>query len=428
MNTRIFTACFCIIFTCVVAAEATLPYAVVKIYVDDTNGNQMATGSGVVIAEDGLIATDIHLLHAWLGTEDNSLFVRTGQRGYYPIESLVSMSRDNNVAVFRISADGLNTVVPASDYDYTPGERIYIAVDNGVFETQPIEGTVSGIRKDGILELSVPTLEGLRGPLVLNSRGEAIGIASVREGAALAVPLNRVLEIASGGMDKAHDSSVLNRASIKKAKAAVESNRASAEDYLRLGVAYEKAGIAENAVKAFKRAIELKSDYAEAYHGLGIAYAGDGKYEEAAEALEQSVKANPEYAKAFGNLGFLYDYLGRHEEAIASFARAIELKPEYAEAYNGLGVSYAKGRNYEKAIEAFRQALSFMPEFKKARFNLGLGYISLDDRESALHEEALLRLLDPEMADKLHELISFENEDEETYEEEVAGGGDGDDA
>jgi tetratricopeptide (TPR) repeat protein len=428
MKKQLFVACFYIIFICAVHSETTLPKSVVKIYVDDNNGNRIATGSGVVIAGDGLIATDIHLLLSWLGTKDNSLFVRAGENGYHPLETLIRLERDFGVAFFRISADDLNTVVPASDYNYAPEEKIYIAGDNEGFKTEPTEGTVSSIREDGVLELSVPTIEGLRGAPVLNSRGEATGIASVRDGVVLAVPINRVLEIASGGSDKARTSSAFDRARIKKAKAAVESNRASAEDYLRLGVAYEKAGIADNATQAFKSAIELKSDYAEAYHGLGIAYAGEGMYEEAAEALAQAVRINPEYAKAFGNLGFLYDYLGRYEEAISSFTRAIELNPEYAEAYNGLGVSYARERNYEEAIEAFRRALRIRPEFKKARFNLGLSYVNLGDKKSALHEEVLLRQLDPKMAGKLLELIPVEDEDKETDEEEIADDGDGDDA
>jgi tetratricopeptide (TPR) repeat protein len=408
---QLFTACFYIFFIFAIAAEAALPDAVATIYVDDSNGNQIATGSGVIIADNGLIVTDIHLLLAWLGAEDNSLFVRAGENGYYPIETLIHLERDFDIAFFSISADGLNIVVPASDYNYAMGEKIYIAGDNKGFKTKPVEGTVKGIHEDGVIELSVPTFEGLRGALVLNSRGEATGMVAVREDTALAIPISRALELASGGTEKVPASSVLNGTSIKKAKAAVESNRASAEDYLRLGVAYEKA-----------------SDYAEAYHGLGIAYAGEGMYEEAAEALEQAIRINPNYAKALGNLGFLYDYLGRHEEAISSFARAIELKPEYAEAYNGLGVSYAKEKNYEEAIEAFRSALRIRPEFKKARFNLGLSYVSLGDKKSALHEEVLLRQLDPKMAGKLLELIPVEDEDKETDEEEIADDGDGDDA
>jgi tetratricopeptide (TPR) repeat protein len=427
MRPQIFTSCFYIFFICAIAAEAALPNAVATIYVDDNNGNQIASGSGVVITDDGLIATDIRLLLAWLGAEDNSLFVRAEENGYYPLGTLVRLESDFGIAFFSISANDLNTVVPSSDYTYTLGEKIYIAGDNEGFKTESVEGIVSDIREDGVLELSVPTVEGLSGAPVLNSQGETTGMVAVRGDTALAIPISRVLELASGGMEKAPASSVLNGASIKKAKAAVESNRASAEDYLRLGVAYEKAGIADNATKAFKSAIELNPDYAEAYHGLGIAYAGEGMYEEAAEALEQAIRVNPNYAKALGNLGFLYDYLGRHEEAISSFARAIELKPEYAEAYNGLGVSYAKEKNYEEAIEAFRSALRIKPEYKKSRFNLGLSYLNLGDKESALHEAILLRRLDPEIADKLLELISVEDEDEETEEEKTADYGVGDD-
>jgi tetratricopeptide (TPR) repeat protein len=310
--------------------------AVVTIYVESNEGHRLATGNGLVINPDGLIATEEHSILRWLEAEDNTVFVRTAENVYYPIDSLIALDSESGVAVLRINATGLKTA-----------------------------------RLEEALKAQVMALLKPRGDAEKNSSAGAIN----------------------------------------EAKERAVSNPGDASAYLGLGVAYKRAGMDEEAFKTFKQALRARPDYAEAYHGLGVLYARKGMYEETVEALRQAVRIRPDYAEAHGNLGFVYDFLGRHEEAVASFMKALRARPDYAEAYNGLGVSYAREGMYLKAIHVFEQALRIKPEFGKAHFNLGLSYLVLGDEEAAMLQHDYLEQLDPELAERLYDLMDYEQGD-----------------
>jgi len=60
---------------------------------------------------------------------------------------------------------------------------------------------------------------------------------------------------------------------------------------------------------------------------------------------------------------------------------------------------------YKEAIEAYKQAIRITPDLANAHYNLGVAYLILNDRGSALEEYKILKELNPEMANKLFNLI-----------------------
>ena len=403
-------------------ARAQVENALMTIFVEDSSGRRLATGNGVLLSSDGLVATDMQLVLAWLKSDRNSLVVRAGDRGYFPIDTLLSIDREKGVALFKIDVRGIAMPELAVEHVPVKGEEISLIGSLDGLKTETAWGFVKGPPSDGVFGISVPVQPNFRGGPVIDAEGKIMGVALFRGGEDVALTIRSVLDMAGRKLEEHATADVTSQmARIKKAKTAVEESRATAEDYFRLGVAYNKAGMAEKAAEAFAKAVKLKPDFAVAYHGLGVSYAKVGKYEEAVEALERAVEIKPDLAEAHGNLGFLYDHLGRPEEAAEAFREALRLKPDYAEAYNGLGVVLAREKKYEESIGLFKQALRIRPELKKARFNLALSYISLEDVESALSQERLLREIDPELADRLLDFLDTGGSEEEP--EGLGGGG-----
>jgi|GEM_PF-5342067 len=414
MKPRLVAACIIVLFICGMAAAAELPDSAVTIYVEDNSGQRITTGSGVIISKDGVIATDMDIVLAWLESDNNSLFVRTDKNGYYPMKALITVARGMGVALFSVHEGGqMHTGAPPST-EPEKGDKITLLADAGGPEAVSRDGKIIGELPDGLMEISAKVSDMFKGAPAVNSSGRVVGIAVKAGGKNALVPMSVATalsltesdETAAKASGKISEQTIPNTIVLKKAKAAATSERAGADDYLHLGVAYAKTGMFEEATEAYKKAIEIKPKYAEAYHGLGVAYASLKKYDEAVEAMEKAVQLDSHYTQAFANLGFLYDFLGDYEKAKASFDRAIELEPEFAEAYNGLGVAEARVQHYEDAIEDFKQALRIKPEFAQARFNLGLSYVSMEDKQSAKEEEASLRAMSPDLADQLLEIIN----------------------
>ncbi len=72
-----------------------------------------------------------------------------------------------------------------------------------------------------------------------------------------------------------------------------------------------------------------------------------------------------------------------------------------------IGNSYYELGKYEDAIKSFKQAIRIDPDFAEAHYNLGGVYSCLNDRDSALEQYEISKSLDPELANKLFNFISW---------------------
>ena len=173
------------------------------------------SGSGFIISEDGYILTNHHVIEdAVAGGYDVQVLMQDGS-SY--IATVVGYESDNDVAVLKIDASGLNAAVIGDSDDMLVGEKVY-AVGNplGELEYTMTDGMVSAKDREisstdsktgqtktiNMFQISAAINSGNSGGPVYNARGEVIGIATAKysdtgvEGLGFAIPINDAVRIA----------------------------------------------------------------------------------------------------------------------------------------------------------------------------------------------------------------------------------------
>jgi hypothetical protein len=169
-------------------------HSVVTIASYDRNGKQIALGSGFVIAQDGLIVTNYHVIRDAYSAE-----VRNRVIGKHSIYGVVAVNRQMDFAILKIRARNL-TALPMGDSSRARLGEGVLAIGN----PKGLDGTVSNgiisqIRTEGrfaMLQISTPIYPGNSGGPLINRRGEVIGLVSARLGEdatlGFALPINYV--------------------------------------------------------------------------------------------------------------------------------------------------------------------------------------------------------------------------------------------
>ena len=96
---------------------------------------------------------------------------------------------------------------------------------------------------------------------------------------------------------------------------------------------------------------------------------------------------------------------GQFAEAAAAFKKAGELNPSNAEAFYGLGNASYKAGKYQDALAALKQTVQLKPTYAQAHYSLGLVYASLNDKDGFTREFAILKRIDPKLADQLYKAV-----------------------
>ncbi|MBU3968135.1 MAG: tetratricopeptide repeat protein [Euryarchaeota archaeon] len=169
-----------------------------------------------------------------------------------------------------------------------------------------------------------------------------------------------------------------------------------------LGMAYDMAGMYENAVEEFNEALRLDPEYIEVLNNLAVTYHRMGLFDKAIERLKEALRQRPGYPEAQCNLGNIYASGGRYEEALLEFEAALLLNPNNALVHYCLGNVYEEQEKLSDAIKEFKESLKLDPDHLPARSSLGELYARQGRHEEALREfqEALNR--DPELPEVYH--------------------------
>jgi tetratricopeptide (TPR) repeat protein len=405
--------------------------AVVTIHIHNKDGNQIATGNGFIIDPNGIIATNCYVIKKWLGASENRLLVEMESGFYFPIQDLISVDEENDLALLTVEGKELPTTKLAKDYKPKPGESIVVIGRPSGLETRVTGGIINNVQgKRGLIQITVPVSWGGRGSAVFNSNGEVIGVATSmiegRKNLHFAIPVKHVTNLLDEykKLKKKIELTSLPAAFIpapvpspapsptpiptppppthtptltptppipaptpspppgstdelEKAKAKVIDNLNSAEAYLHLGDAYFNLDMHREAIEAYKQAIRIKPDDTTALFMIGVSYNNLSLYNEAIEAFKKAVKINPDFEGIYNDLGFTYYKLGRYLDAVDVLRQAIKIKPDYTEAYYNLGFVYRELGWYQEAIEAFKQAIRINPAYAEAHFSLGVVYSTL---------------------------------------------------
>lgn len=175
----------------------------------------------------------------------------------------------------------------------------------------------------------------------------------------------------------------------------------SADAHYRLGSAYCRLAMYEEAIDEMKEATRINPDLVAAHSKLGDAYRGLRRYEEALNAYAKAVGLDSRSTEAIVGFGSVAALLSRYDDAISSFKRALEFEPHSASTIFCLGITYsAMGRN-EDAIARLKEGLAIRPEDDHIHYELGRIYVRMGNKKAAMEEHGILKRLNTNLAETL---------------------------
>lgn len=173
------------------------------------SGNTASSGTGFVLTENGYIVTNHHVI------DGATAITVTMANGQSYKAALVGSDATNDVALIKISAEGLETVIIGRSSDMKVGDQV-VAIGNALGELTAslTVGYISGIDRDvttdgtvlNMIQTDVAINSGNSGGPLFNARGEVIGITTAKysgttssgasiEGISFAVPIDDAMEI-----------------------------------------------------------------------------------------------------------------------------------------------------------------------------------------------------------------------------------------
>ena len=169
----------------------------------DSKGESIRTGSGFFISEDGLAATNLHVLD-----EAASATITLYNGEVYPVRGVNAKSEEHNLAIISIDSD-------AGGWDYLPlGNSDRVEVGNSVYTIgSPLglintmtAGIVSNTKRDVdgniLIQFTAPISFGSGGTALLDTLGRVVGVASSSfsygQNLNLAVPVNHLKAMKAG--------------------------------------------------------------------------------------------------------------------------------------------------------------------------------------------------------------------------------------
>lgn len=188
--------------------------ATVRNYFGQVGETAVGTGSGVIFREDGYIITNYHVIE---GATSLSVSLADGR---IVDGTIVGADATTDIAVVKIDADNLTAAV-LGDSDQLEVGELAIAIGNPLgeeFARTVTEGIISGTNRTiqaedrtyTVIQTDAAINSGNSGGALVNSKGEVIGINSVKiqsngvEGMGFAIPINEVKPIVQELMDNGY--------------------------------------------------------------------------------------------------------------------------------------------------------------------------------------------------------------------------------
>lgn len=358
-------------------------------------GVKVAAGSGFFVAPD-LIATNIHCVvgTTWVFVDPISL------PNVYPIESVVAFDDKIDLAILRVSVEGMPLSLADSNTVRVEEEIYAVRCVGGGIEEKGASGaitpgTVHGIRDtDRYLRLKTVLSHGNSGGPVINKAGEVIGIAvaggsSVDERGgkhvsefAYAIPSNTVKTLlAAGGAEESLET--------WREQPRIHAYAEASQGYVKQSKGEYKA-----AIKHYTAALQLNPDLAEVYHNRGTLKNALGQHKTAIADWDAALRCNPALAEAYFNRGAAKNTLGDAEGSIADCTAAIDLNPEAMPAYYNRAQAKMELKRYAEGIEDYDKVLklpisktdSYGAYYNRAlaKYLLGLDTAAQGDEEEAV--------------------------------------------
>ncbi|QDU38726.1 putative periplasmic serine endoprotease DegP-like precursor [Maioricimonas rarisocia] len=153
--------------------------SIVVISFEGRDGQTKGIGTGFVIREDGLIATNLHVLG-----EARPISVRSKDGTEYDVVEIFATEKSQDLAILRVDAEGLQPLELGNSDELVQGQPIVALGNPQGLEHSVVAGVVSGIREDvegmSMIQLAIPIEPGNSGGPVLDEQGRVQGIITLK--------------------------------------------------------------------------------------------------------------------------------------------------------------------------------------------------------------------------------------------------------
>ena len=152
--------------------------SVVLIVVSDTAGKELKQGSGFVVASDGKILTNLHVIEG-----AHSGIVKLSNGAFFLIEGVLASSKLDDLAVIKVDGRDLPVLTLGYDKKLSVGDRVIAEGSPLGLESSVSDGIVSAFRnEDGRewVQTTAPVSRGNSGGPLLDIEGNVVGIVTLK--------------------------------------------------------------------------------------------------------------------------------------------------------------------------------------------------------------------------------------------------------
>jgi len=177
---------------------ATTKPAVVTISSVDRGGGPWGVGTGFIVDQGGIIATNFHVIG-----EHREFTIELADGTICEPTEIVAIDRSRDLALVRINKSGLPTLPLGDSSLIEPGQSVFSIGNPLGYGLSVSQGVVSAIRElelgDGrpMVQFAIPIEAGSSGSPVLNLEGEVIAVLTIKSGGAIGfgVPAEAVVQL-----------------------------------------------------------------------------------------------------------------------------------------------------------------------------------------------------------------------------------------
>ncbi len=174
--------------------------SVVAISQGGRDGGDGGLGTGVIISEDGLVATNFHVIG-----EGRPLTVEFGDGNPIEVEAIHAWDRKQDVAILKLKSTGLKALPLGDPATLRDGEQMVAIGNPQGLRQSVVEGALSARREipefpgTQMLQMAMAIMPGNSGGPLLDARGRVQGLVTLRstqtENVGYAVPVDAVKKL-----------------------------------------------------------------------------------------------------------------------------------------------------------------------------------------------------------------------------------------
>ena len=169
--------------------------------------------------------------------------------------------------------------------------------------------------------------------------------------------------------------------------------------------AYESTDNFEQLVNATTNLVRLRYKDGDLWRKLGMLCVKRELWAEAIEAFDKYNALEPGKHDSWHGLGMGLAKTGQLDEAWYCCTKALQIDPKSSDAWDTLGLVHLQARRMDAALEAFSKSVALNPKNEEALSNLWTTCNKMNRTEDASLALALLREVNPMLANKIHSLV-----------------------